>query len=170
MTAFLIDPDVGYEQAFREMIAEWKVAGEKLVPWVLDLDSSNFEKYVWELKGYGQGIGIEEGKVPHSTYWLVEGGRILGVVNFRHRLHEKLLILGGNIGYGVRPAERRKGYATLLLELTLGKARERGLKKVLLTCYKDNIASACTILKNGGVLENEPVVEGKMVQRYWIEL
>ena len=170
MTAFLIDPDVRYEQAFLEMIAEWKDAGEKLVPWVLDLDSSDFEKYVRELEGYAQGIGIKEGKVPHSTFWLVDEGNILGVVNFRHQLNEKLLILAGHIGYGVRPSARRKGYATLILKLTLEKAKARGLEKVLLTCDKENIASARTILKNGGVLENEGLVDGEMVQRYWIEL
>lgn len=38
-------------------------------------------------------------------------------------------------------------------------------------CDKDNIASARSILKNGGVLENEFVDEdGKTEQRYWIDL
>ena len=34
----------------------------------------------------------------------------------------------------------------------------------------ENIASARTIQKNGGVLENEVVVDGVTEQRYWIDL
>ena len=36
-------------------------------------------------------------------------------------------------------------------------------------CDKDNIASAKTITKNGGILENEIVEDGIVIQRYWIE-
>jgi predicted acetyltransferase len=170
MTMFLSDPDVRYKQEFSDMLAEWKATGEELIPWVLDLDSSDFEKYVQDLNDYGRGIGLAEGKVPHSTHWLINDGRLVGVANFRHQLTEKLLASGGNIGYGIRPSERRKGYATKLLELTLEKARERGLKRVLLVCDKNNIGSARTIINNGGVLENEPLIDGKVQQRYWIEL
>ena len=37
-------------------------------------------------------------------------------------------------------------------------------------CDKTNIASAKSIQKNGGVLENEVLIDGEMVQRYWINL
>ena len=36
-------------------------------------------------------------------------------------------------------------------------------------CNRDNAASARTIVKNGGVLENEILEDGVPVQRYWIE-
>ena len=40
-----------------------------------------------------------------------------------------------------------------------------------MTCDKINTASAKTIIKNGGVLENEFVnSEGQIEQRYWITL
>lgn len=170
MTVFLSDPDVRYKQEFYDMLAEWKATGEELVPWVLDLDSSDFDRYVSDLKNYSLGIALGKGKVPHSTYWLIDEGRLVGVSNFRHELNEKLLASGGNIGYGIRPSARRKGYATLLLKLTLEKAREMGLKRVLLVCHKGNIGSAKTIINNGGVLENEPLIDGRIEQRYWIEL
>lgn len=36
-------------------------------------------------------------------------------------------------------------------------------------CDKDNIGSAKSIIKNGGVLENEFInLNGKTMQRYWI--
>lgn len=40
-----------------------------------------------------------------------------------------------------------------------------------MVCDKENIASAKTIIKNGGILENEIISEkGKIEQRYWINL
>ena len=45
-----------------------------------------------------------------------------------------------------------------------------GIKKVLMVCDKDNIGSAKSIIKNGGILENEHIENGKTEQRYWIDL
>jgi predicted acetyltransferase len=51
-------------------------------------------------------------------------------------------------------------------------AREMGLKRVLITCDADNVASARIIEKNGGRLENQSVSRetGRLKNRYWIEL
>ena len=58
-----------------------------------------------------------------------------------------------------------------MLKLGLEKCKEMGIDKVLITCNKGNIASARTILANGGVLENEIAEEnGNIVQRYWIQI
>lgn len=96
---------------------------------------------------------------------------ILGAVNIRHSLNQDLLFRGGHIGYGIRPSQRRKGYATQMLSLTLEQCRELGLEKVLVTCNKDNIGSAKTIINNNGILENEVIEKsGNIVQRYWIDL
>ena len=45
-----------------------------------------------------------------------------------------------------------------------------GIKKVLMVCDKDNIGSAKSIIRNGGILENEVIENGKIKQRYWIDL
>ena len=37
-----------------------------------------------------------------------------------------------------------------------------------MVCDKENIGSAKSIIKNGGVLENEINVDGVIEQRYWI--
>lgn len=92
------------------------------------------------------------------------------MIDIRHRLNEYLLQFGGNIGYSVRPSQRRKGYATEMLALALEECRKLGLDRALVTCDKTNIGSAKTIQKNGGVLENEVLEGDRITQRYWIAL
>ena len=95
---------------------------------------------------------------------------MVGVVNIRHDLNEYLLKYGGHIGDGVRPSERRKGYATKMINLALKECNKLKIKRVLLVCDKNNIGSAKSIISNGGILENEVVNADKIIQRYWIDL
>ena len=59
-----------------------------------------------------------------------------------------------------------------MLEYALSVCKEKGMKKVILGCYKENLASAATIKKNGGTLitENENYKEEKTSQYYLIRL
>lgn len=114
---------------------------------------------------------VEEGLVPAATYFAWVAGRLVGTIQLRYELNDYLLTRGGHIGYGVRPSERRKGYASAMLGQVLAIARELGIDRVLITCDEDNVASARTIMRCGGVLENEHTDdEGKTVKRYWIDL
>ncbi len=109
--------------------------------------------------------------VPSTMLFAVVGDRIVGTIQIRHKLNDFLLGFGGHIGYGVRPCERRKGYASEMLAQALRMCGERGIERALVTCDKENVASARTILKNGGVLENEVTEEnGTTLQRYWIDI
>ena len=114
----------------------------------------------------------KDGYVPYSTLFCLDEERDLfvGAVNIRHYLNESLLLNGGHIGDGVRPSERRKGVATRMIGLALEKCKKIGLDKVVMVCDKNNIGSAKSIVNNGGILENEILVEGIMEQRYWISI
>lgn len=118
------------------------------------------------------GIRVTE-KCPSTTFFLLDDERniLLGAVSIRHDLNDHLLQYAGHIGDGIRPSERRKGYATKMIGLALDECRKLGLERVLMVCEKDNITSAKSIVRNGGVLENEVADENGVVsQRYWIEL
>lgn len=118
-----------------------------------------------------QGIDIPEGWVKDSTYWLLtESQQIVGAVNIRHELNDKLFNSGGHIGYGIRPGERQSGYGSEILRLSLEKTRELGITRVLVVCDADNEPSRRVILRNGGI-QDENYVEsnGNVVERFWIE-
>lgn len=114
------------------------------------------------------------GWVPDTQYICVRNsdGRLVGMLDIRHRLNEACLNLFGNIGYSVRASERRRGYATAMLAMAKDICRTMGMDRILVSCHRDNTASARTILANGGVMENEVTDHrnGEILQRYWIEL
>lgn len=95
--------------------------------------------------------GIVDGwKVPSTTFWLYADGIPVGFGSVRHFLTETLRKAGGNIGYGIAPAFRGKGYGKELLRLLLNEAKEMGIDKVLVTILLDNIASQAVAIANGG--------------------
>jgi predicted acetyltransferase len=102
-----------------------------------------------------------------SPRWIVEDGQVLGGIALRHKFDNDL----GHIGYGVRPSARRRGLASWALGEMLGEARAAlRLDRVLIPCLADNVASARTIERNGGVLEGIRDTEHGPVRRYWIAL
>jgi len=113
---------------------------------------------------------VREGLVPASTYLAIslENGYLVGMVDIRHRLNDFLLKYGGHIGYSVRKSERQQGYATEILKLALQECPKLKIEKVLITCDKNNIASAKTVINNGGILENEVTEGNEITQRYWV--
>ncbi|MBQ7670436.1 MAG: GNAT family N-acetyltransferase [Clostridia bacterium] len=163
-----------YKDKLIEMIDEWKhdqeVNNTNHSPWVIFRnDPRDFEHYLEDLEVSEP----KDGRVPDSVFFLLdeERDRLLGAVNIRHYLNERLLRDGGHIGDGIRPSERRRGYATELIRLALAECKKLGIDRVLIVCDKDNIGSAKSIIRNGGVLENEIVDEdGVIEQRYWITL
>lgn len=169
MSLRLVKLEPEYRLHLTEMMEEWYAAGEKIVPYAIRRnDYREFDIYLANLEQKN----AENGLVPDSVFFCLDEDRniFVGAVNIRHSLNEALLLNGGHIGDGVRPSERRKGIATKMIALALEECRKLGICRVLMVCDKDNIASAKTIQRNGGVLENEVEVDGVMEQRYWIDL
>ncbi|MEH7277403.1 GNAT family N-acetyltransferase [Bacillus toyonensis] len=172
MNVFLITPTTDLQEEYLDFYNEWQDSGETMIPWVISKDPSNFPAMIQELLDAHNGVNLPESWVPDSTYWLVtDENKIVGVVNIRHSLTEHLFNTGGHVGYGIRPSERRKGYATKLLELSLEKTKELNIEKVLVVCDEVNTGSEKTILHNSGLRDDDFIEEdGNIVRRYWIEL
>jgi predicted acetyltransferase len=169
----LIEPREDMGPALAEYIEEFRDAGEPFWQEPRGAVRQDYPRYLREVRDAAAGRLLPPGRVRQSLFWLVRGQRILGTIRIRHELTAELAIVGGHIGYDVRPTERGKGYATRMLALALDQARSLGLRRVLLTCSKANAASAAVILRNGGWLENELPAPGRtdeIAQRYWIEL
>lgn len=118
-------------------------------------------------------IPAPEGWVHNDLYWITDAGEVVGFIAVRHELNDFLRRVGGHIGYSVRPTRRRQGYARAGLELALERARELGLKRVMLTCDDDNPGSFRTIEGAGGVLQDTidaSEMGHPMLRRYWIAL
>lgn len=163
----LVKLSEAYRGQLNDMMDEWTAAGERIVPWAIrKRDYHDFETYRASLE-----ITKSDGRhMPDSTFFCLDTDRniFVGAVNIRHGLNEGLLRDGGHIGDGVRPSERGKGLGTRMIALALEECDRLGIRDVLMCCDKDNAASARTIVKNGGVLENEIEADGVIVQRYWI--
>lgn len=182
----LVTPDKKYKDSFIEAIetgfnalrvgsqaqmSDEEIAGIK----------NDFETYLAKkvLKPYDPTPKLRpDGKyyanVPEIPYWLIDDGKFIGLFLLRTELNGFLMYVGGHIGYGIAPKYRRKGYATKGLGLLLAKARELGIKRVLIAALTENVGSWKAIEKNGGVLENVITLpwddSGEKYKRYWVDI
>lgn len=171
----LLQPDCKYFHQYRDMMDEWRQDGSQIAPWVLELpyeSETEFQTLVTRLEEVERGENIAS-FAPSSTYWLYDEERniLLGAGNLRHALVGENGKLWGHIGYGIRPSERRKGYAGFLLNSLLENASEHGLKEVLLAAWSDNIASWKTMEHCGAVFQKELFDEKnhKIVRQYLMQ-
>ncbi len=164
-------PNISHKSAYQDMLAEWKWSGEfeagHVSPWAL-FRGGTYEEF---LQLANDDLSENHREVPATLFFLMDGKIILGGIQIRHSIdHPNLREYGGHIGYGIRPSERRKGYATEMLRLALIEARKIWLDRVMLGCYDDNIGSIRTIEKNGGIFERYTNHEGKKSKVYWIDI
>jgi predicted acetyltransferase len=167
----LLEPTEGFRDEFLNLLDKHQRAGENLSN--AESARTDFATYVQHLHNQSQGRDLPAGYVPVTTFWLVKDNQIiLGESRLRHSLTPDLEAYWGHIGYLIRPSQRRKGYGTLILKLTLEKAHALGIQRVRVTCDTDNIGSARIIERNGGTLSGYSVdpKDGKRTSQYWIEL
>ncbi|EKA94133.1 GNAT family N-acetyltransferase [Fusobacterium periodonticum] len=168
----LVKPNLSYADEIIKYKEE-SLAESPIINGSAGLDRfSSIEVWLEELKKRSCEDTVPKGLVPSSTYLAVreKDNYIVGMIDIRHYLNEYLTQVGGNIGYGVRKTERNKGYAKQMLKLALEKCKELKIKKVLITCDEDNIASEKVILSANAKLEDIRNVDGENKKRFWIDL
>lgn len=137
-----------------------------------DITEQNYDEFLVNLKK-NKDIELEKTHlVNQTTYVLVDNSNhIYGGVNIRHRLNDNLLIHGGHIGMLIRPTERKKGCATIMIGLAIQKCKEHGINDILITCRDNNIGSKKAIEKNNAIYENSITDEktGLIYRRYWFK-
>lgn len=167
----LILPTMEYKDALMDYRKEFIENGDSMDGCAGLSTAKTFDEWYQAFQDNLKEETVRNGLVPATTYLAFNNdSKLIGMIDIRHRLNDYLLNFGGHIGYSIIKAERQKGYATEMLGLALKECIELGIQKVLITCDKDNIASAKTIINNGGELEDEVTERNRITQRYWIDL
>lgn len=168
----LVLPSPAYRESFLASHAEWAGQWQDGAGLEADTDLSSpdaFEAWVEELLRQ-EDAPLRPEFVSCTYRWMVVGGEYVGSIALRHELNDFLENYGGQLGYGVRPSARRRGYASAALGQMLQEARGRGMERVLLVCAEDNLGSRRTIEAHGGVLEDVRDHDGAPHRRYWVSL
>lgn len=145
-------------------------SGETSISASFGLSKTDFKEWVETINNNAT-IG-NKNLGENLLYLCFDNNELIGLLSIRYDLSQEFRDKYGDIGYGVRPTKRNKGYATKMLEYGLSVCKQKGMKEVLIGCYKDNIASATVIKNNNGILmfENDNYKKGKISQYYSIKL
>ncbi len=160
-------PILADKETVLEMMAEFEKSQSAHDGGFWDTENFVYEEWLKNNQDHEMGINLPEGWVPDiQLVAFSKDGQAVGFLNIRLCLNDFLLEEGGHIGYSIRPSERGKGYAKESLRQGLQVAKEKNIKKALVTCSTGNPASRAVIVANGGLFED--VRNG--VERYWIDL
>ena len=181
MEIVLADDVIRLEQASSQhkadaeaMKAEFIKHGEQVIHGSALYDQMPFDQWLENTNRNHDPATVRPDWTVSTTFFAVRqaDGCMLGMIDVRHALTVPFLQeYGGHIGYAVRPAQRRNGYATRMLQLALAYCRDLGISQVQLGCFADNAASVHTIRRCGGWLsEQKPFPDGTFVHVYFIDL
>ena len=129
MNIKLVKLSYEYKDKLFDMMEEWLAVEKDFSPFVIRKnDYRDFEHYLENLETKEP---APEGRVPDSVFFCLDTDRdiFVGAVNIRHYLNDSLLYTGGHIGDGIRPSERRKGYATAMIGLALEECKKLGKRE-----------------------------------------
>jgi len=166
----LVFPSAKHKKLCEEFVKAHE--GEKHVPGASGIEKLPFDEWLEKVRAKHEGENLPKGYVPSTNLLCLYEGRLVGIVDIRHHLNERLLAAGGHIGYTVHKAERRKGFGKAVLQASAAYAKKHfGITTVLVTCHENNEASRRTIKACGGVYENT-VYDEELgdVERYWIDV
>lgn len=110
----LIFPTKEYKKEVEEYLQEFLDNGENEIAGDGGLDRiKEFDKWLEKIQNDLSIDTIDKDRIPATVYLTIRKSdkKIVGNLQIRHFLNEKLLNYGGHIGDSVRPSERRKRYS-----------------------------------------------------------
>lgn len=161
-----------HKTAAEEMKQEFFDNGETVINGSALLDQMSFDEWLINTNRNCKPETVRPDWAIATTFFAFRKSddKMIGMIDVRHELAVPFLQeFGGHIGYSVRPSERRKGYATLMLKLALSYCRSLDIHEVKLGCYADNEPSMRTIERCGGIcIEKKSYIDGKLMFIYQI--
>lgn len=167
--------DYDYYEQYKEMLQEWRDSNTSLTPGILQLpcnDEIEYKNIINTAKNAEIGIHNEKEWYERCRYYLIvnDQNKLIGATAIRQNLTQLGKDTWGNIAYGIRPSERRKGYAKAVANMLINKCKELGMNEIVACHYIENDASKRVLESVGaiptGVLVSE--YSGKKIKRYII--
>ena len=165
-------PSIDDKEQWKDYIDEYRISDPNSDFFPSFEDEKTYEKWLTKIVTEEFGINLPIDYSKASYFFLKLDDKIIGHISIRHSLiNERLKNYSGNIGCGIIPSERNKGYGTKLLNLGIQKCIGLNLSEVVIISKKQNKAFSKIIENNFGKLDSETYKEdGTVFQKYKILL
>ena len=155
---------MAYRQAHFD-VGERVISGSELLD-----QTEDYDEWVRSVEANTSPETVNPAWVLTDTFFAVdEDDRIVGIIDFRHEMNDFLQDFG-NVGYSVKPSERRKGYATEMFRQVREIARRSGMTELYMAVHRDNEPSVKTIVNAGGKVCRSFIAEEKWADMYLVRL
>lgn len=166
------EPNSDLQVQFEEFARDFQ-NGEKFYAEYYRPALENFSLYIADLELKKMvGILCSPDTIPVLTRWYTDSsGAIVGTGRLRLSINDYVCRTFGHVGFDVRPSFRTRGYASQILLSLITLARDNNIPRILVICDTTNVLSQKTILRCGGVFEDQIISEftKNPAYRYWIE-
>ncbi len=163
-------PRKHYEESYFKLVQEFSDKNEEIIPASMILNEwENYQEFLIRCENYRKWIKLKEWHVQSTLFFIIDRqNELVWWIELRHKLTEELKFNGWHIWYGIKPSERKRGYASKALNILLKICENIEMWKILINCKKENIWSAKVIQKNGWKWDSDYEVNGFKKERYWI--
>ena len=137
------------KEILKEYVEEHYSNYERSIVASAEMTNMEFTKWVEKVNGNSEN-GDDNWGMYYQYLAFDDNEKLVGMLSIRFDLPIELREKYGDIGYGVRPSERKKGYASEMLKYALNVCKEKNMDEVIVACYDQNYTSKKIIEKNGG--------------------
>lgn len=131
----------------------------------------SYEKWLKKITNDTDISTVSANWVVTDTFFAVRktDNKIVGMCELRH-CTDDIIKDFGQIGYDTRPTERKKGYATEMVNELLNVAQKLNMKEVFISVENNNFASIKIIKKFKGIYQKNFFINNIEIYNYIIKL